>query len=91
MQYLKIVPTQWSILPAAGSCIVQYSALQLPSEPGGFFRFDAIQQLSYFFIVFVTAPLAILTGLAMSPPWTTGSSGISGCSATARSPARCTS
>lgn len=67
MQYLKIVPTQWSILPAAGSCIVQYSALQLPSEPGGFFRFDAIQQLSYFFIVFVTAPLAILTGLAMSP------------------------
>jgi len=66
-QYLKIVPTQWSILPAAGSCIVQYSALYLPTEPGGFFRFDAIQQLSYFFIVFVTAPAAILTGLAMSP------------------------
>ena len=67
MQYLKIVPTQWSILPAAGSCILQYGALYLPSEPGGFFRFDAIQQLSYFFIVFITAPLAILTGLAMSP------------------------
>ena len=66
-QYLKLVPTQWSILPAAGSCIVQYSALNLPSEPGGYFRFDAIQQLSYFAVVFVAAPLAILTGLAMSP------------------------
>ena len=66
-QYLKIVPTHWSILPAAGSCIVQYSALHLPSEPGGYFRFDAIQQLSYFAVVFIAAPLAILTGLAMSP------------------------
>ena len=66
-QYLKLVPTQWSILPAAGSCLLQYGALHLPTEPGGYFRFDALQQLSYFFIVFVTAPLAILSGLAMSP------------------------
>jgi sulfoxide reductase catalytic subunit YedY len=65
--YLKLVPTQASILPAAGSCIVQYAALHLPPEPGGYFRFDALQQLSYFAIVFVAAPLAILTGLAMSP------------------------
>jgi len=66
-QALKLIPTQWSILPAAGSCILQYGALHLPSEPGGYFRFDAIQQLSYFAMVFITAPLAILTGLAMSP------------------------
>ena len=66
-QALKLIPTQWSILPAAGSCIVQYAALHLPSEPGGYFRFDAIQQLSYFGVVFIAAPLAILTGLAMSP------------------------
>ncbi len=65
--YLKLVPTQWSVLPAAGSCIVQYAALHLPAEPGGFYRFDALQQLSYFAVVFVAAPLAILTGLAMSP------------------------
>ncbi len=65
--YLKLVPTQASILPAAGSCIVQYAALHLPLEPGGYFRFDALQQLSYFAIVFVASPLAILTGLAMSP------------------------
>lgn len=66
-QYLKLVPTQWSIVPAAGSCILQYGALYLPHEPGGYFRFDAIQQISYFAVVFITAPLAILTGLAMSP------------------------
>lgn len=65
--YLKLVPTQASILPAAASCIIQYSALHLPHEVGGYFRFDALQQLSYFAIVFVAAPLAILTGLAMSP------------------------
>jgi sulfoxide reductase catalytic subunit YedY len=65
--YLKLVPTDWSILPAAGSCIVQYSALHLPHEVGGYYRFDALQQLSYFVIVFVASPLAILTGLAMSP------------------------
>lgn len=65
--YLKLVPTQWSVLPSAGSCIVQYAALHLPAEPGGFYRFDALQQLSYFAVVFVAAPLAILTGLAMSP------------------------
>ncbi len=65
--YLKLVPTQASILPSAGSCIVQYAALHLPAEPGGYFRFDALQQLSYFAVVFVLAPLAILSGLAMSP------------------------
>jgi len=65
--YLKLVPTQLSILPSAASCIVQYAGLHLPSEPGGYFRFDALQQLSYFAVVFVLSPLAILTGLAMSP------------------------
>ncbi len=65
--YLKLIPTQLSILPDAASCIVQYSALHLPSEPGGYFRFDAIQQLSYFAVIFLLGPLAVLSGLAMSP------------------------
>jgi DMSO/TMAO reductase YedYZ molybdopterin-dependent catalytic subunit/thiosulfate reductase cytochrome b subunit len=65
--YLKLIPTNTSLLPDAGSCIVQYSALHLPAEPGGYFRFDAIQQLSYFGVVFLLGPLAILSGLAMSP------------------------
>ena len=66
-RYLKLVPTQLSILPDAASCVVQYSALHLPTAPGGYFRFDAIQQLSYFGVVFLLGPLAILSGLAMSP------------------------
>ncbi len=65
--YLELVPTQASILPAAGSCALQYGALHLPPQLGGYYRFDALQQLSYFAVVFVLAPLAILTGLAMSP------------------------
>ncbi len=65
--YKRLVPVDASIFPAAASCIVSYGALHLPPAPGGYFRLDAIQQLSYFAVVFVLAPLAILTGLAMSP------------------------
>src|SRR5262249_47966739 len=31
--YLKLVPTEWSIVPSAASCALQYGALQLPDEP----------------------------------------------------------
>lgn len=89
--YLKLVPTQASIVPAAGSCILQYGALHLPAAPGGYFRFDALQQLSYFAIVFVFAPLAILTGLAMSPALDKASRSTSGCLATGSSPVHCIS
>ncbi len=65
--YLKLIPLHASIVPDAASCIVQYGALHLPAEPGGYFRFDAIQQLSYFAVIFLLGPLAILSGLAMSP------------------------
>ncbi len=39
----------------------------MPAEPNGFYHYNAIQQLSYFGVVFILAPLAILTGMAMSP------------------------
>jgi methionine sulfoxide reductase catalytic subunit len=38
--------------------------------PGWFFRYNALQQLAYFAVVFVLAPLAILTGPSMSPALT---------------------
>jgi len=53
--------------PAAASCAVTYLSLHLPSGVSGFFRYDALQQLTYFAVIFILAPLAILTGLAMSP------------------------
>ena len=39
----------------------------MPAEPDGFYKYNALQQLSYFAVVFLLAPLQILTGLAMSP------------------------
>ena len=46
---------------------VSYATLHLPPEPDGFYRYNALQQLAYFGVTFVLAPLSILTGLAMSP------------------------
>jgi methionine sulfoxide reductase catalytic subunit len=65
--YERLVPVETSIVGDAASCLVSYSALDLPNEPGGYVRFDALQQLTYFGVIFLLAPLAILTGLAMSP------------------------
>lgn len=63
----RLLPTNVSLLPAAASCAVTYVSLHLPIGASGFFRYDALQQLSYFAVIFILAPLAILTGLAMSP------------------------
>lgn len=63
----RLVPTSWSIFPQAWAVFVHYITFHLPPEPDGFFRYNALQQLSYFAIVFIIAPLSILTGPAMSP------------------------
>ena len=39
----------------------------LAAEPDGFYRYNSLQHLAYFAVVFVMPPLSILTGLAMSP------------------------
>jgi DMSO/TMAO reductase YedYZ molybdopterin-dependent catalytic subunit/thiosulfate reductase cytochrome b subunit len=63
----RLIPTSWHIIPAAWSVFVHYVTFQFPIEPDPFFHFNALQFLVYFVVVFVMAPLAILTGLAMSP------------------------
>ena len=63
----RLLPEQWSIFPAAASCAVTYASLHFPKGASGFFHYDALQQLTYFSVIFILAPLAILTGLAMSP------------------------
>jgi methionine sulfoxide reductase catalytic subunit len=63
----RILPTNLSIVPAAATCAVTYLSLHLPSGASGYFRYDALQQLTYFSVIFILAPLAILSGLAMSP------------------------
>jgi len=63
----RLLPTRISIFPAAASCAVTYLSLHFPVGPSAYFRYDALQQLTYFSVIFILAPLAILTGLAMSP------------------------
>lgn len=69
-QWKRLVPTSWQIVPDAWAVFVHYATLHLPPEADGFYRYNALQQLTYFGVVFILAPLAILTGPSMSPALT---------------------
>jgi sulfoxide reductase catalytic subunit YedY len=69
-QWKRLVPSSWRIVPDAWAIFVHYATLHLPPEPNGFYGYNALQQLAYFGVVFVLAPLAILTGPSMSPAFT---------------------
>ncbi len=69
-QWQRLVPRSWSILPEAWRYFVHYVTFHMPPEPDGFYTYNALQQLAYFGVVFVLAPLAILTGPSMSPALT---------------------
>ena len=66
-QWLRLVPTSWKIIPDSWNLFVYYSTFHLPVEPNGFYHFNALQQFAYFGVVFILAPLAMFTGMAMSP------------------------
>ena len=66
-QWKRLVPASWQIIPDSWNVFVHYATFNMPIEPNGFYHFNALQQLSYFAVVFIMAPLAMLTGLAMSP------------------------
>ena len=66
-QWKRLVPASWSIFADAWNVFVHYATFNMPFEPNGFYNYNAIQQLSYFGVVFILAPLAMLTGMAMSP------------------------
>jgi thiosulfate reductase cytochrome b subunit len=65
-QWTRIIPTSWSVFPNAVSAIVQYASLDWPTE-NGWANYNAIQVLSYFAVVFLAAPLALITGIRMAP------------------------
>ncbi|MDO5743861.1 MAG: cytochrome b/b6 domain-containing protein [Micrococcaceae bacterium] len=69
--WMRIVPTSWEIFPNALSTALQYASLNWPTE-NGWINYNALQVLSYFAIVFIAAPLAIITGVRMSPIWPKG-------------------
>jgi DMSO/TMAO reductase YedYZ molybdopterin-dependent catalytic subunit len=69
-QWKRLVPSSWQIVPDAWAVFVHYATFHLPPEPNGFYHYNALQQLTYFGVVFVLAPLAMLTGPSMSPALT---------------------
>jgi sulfoxide reductase catalytic subunit YedY len=74
-QWRRLVPTSSVVLLQAWNTWLHYSTFHLPPEPNGFFGYNALQQIAYFSVVFIFGPVAILTGIAMSPavvnrfPW----------------------
>jgi thiosulfate reductase cytochrome b subunit len=69
-QWGRLVPNSWQIVPDAWAVFVHYVTLHLPPEPNSLYHYNTLQQLAYFGVVFVLAPLAILTGPSMSPALT---------------------
>ncbi|WP_286166709.1 cytochrome b/b6 domain-containing protein [Arthrobacter sp. AQ5-05] len=67
-QWMRIVPTSWDIFPNALSALLQYASLEWPLEQG-WVNYNAMQVLAYFLTVFIAAPLALASGLRMSPAW----------------------
>ncbi|MER2133298.1 MAG: hypothetical protein ABS910_01310 [Arthrobacter sp.] len=67
-QWARIVPTSWDVLPNALSAALQYVSFDWPVEDG-WANYNALQQLSYFGVVFVLAPLAILSGVRLAEFW----------------------
>ncbi len=63
-QWRRLVPTSWSIFPDAWQAFTEYASFHVVR---GGDPYNALQQLAYFGVVFLLAPLTIATGAAMSP------------------------
>jgi sulfoxide reductase catalytic subunit YedY len=66
----RLVPTSWDVFPNALSVLIQYLSLNWPAEHG-WVAYNGLQLIAYFITVFVAAPLALITGLGMSPALST--------------------
>lgn len=64
--WARIVPTDWAVVPQALSAALQYASFDWPTEDG-WVDYNALQQLSYFAVVYIAGPIAVLTGLRAAP------------------------
>ena len=69
-RWQRLVPTSWEVIPNAASVLIQYLSLHWPTE-NGWVAYNSLQLLAYFLTVFVAGPLALITGLGMSPALST--------------------
>ena len=67
-RWMRLVPTSWEVFPNALSALLQYMTLDWPVE-NGWVNYNSLQQLMYFIVVFIAAPLAAVTGARMSEFW----------------------
>ncbi|QNN62193.1 cytochrome b/b6 domain-containing protein [Leucobacter denitrificans] len=66
--WMRIVPTSWEVFPNALSALLQYMTLDWPAEHG-WVNYNSLQQIMYFLIIFIAAPVAAITGVRMSEWW----------------------
>jgi methionine sulfoxide reductase catalytic subunit len=69
-RWQRLVPTTWKVFPNALSTLIQYLSLNWPAEHG-WVAYNGLQLIAYFVTVFIAAPLALITGLGMSPALST--------------------
>jgi sulfoxide reductase catalytic subunit YedY len=73
-EWARLIPTSWSIFPAAFHTFLTYITFHIPPK-SDFHPYDPLQQLAYAAVVFLLAPFMLLTGATMSPavagrfPW----------------------
>lgn len=73
-EWRRIVPTSWGVFPEAWDSLRIYAGFGVPGIEN-FQPYDALQQIMYFAVVFIAAPLMMVTGPVMSPavigrfPW----------------------
>jgi len=75
-QWMRLVPTSWEVFPNALSAALQYVSFDWPTE-NGWVNYNSLQQLAYFTVVFLAAPVAIATGFRMSGLWPKKAEGLS--------------
>jgi DMSO/TMAO reductase YedYZ molybdopterin-dependent catalytic subunit/thiosulfate reductase cytochrome b subunit len=65
----RLIPTSWSIIPAAWHDLIGYLTFHRPPV-SAFTPYDPLQQVVYAAVAFLLPVLMILTALAMSPAFT---------------------
>ncbi|WP_111720667.1 molybdopterin-dependent oxidoreductase [Homoserinimonas sp. OAct 916] len=69
-QWVRLVPLHWDVIPNSISVAIQYLSMDWPLETG-WTNYNGLQLIAYFITVFIAAPLALITGLGMSPALST--------------------
>jgi sulfoxide reductase catalytic subunit YedY len=62
-EWHRLVPTSWTIFSQAWDALLSYLQLQIPHAEG----YNALQQLTYFGVIFFLSPFMIITGMLQAP------------------------